>query len=818
MSDLKQVLNRRLFRHGGMLGPENPQGILNSSNELADVVRMQNGGFNTLRSSLDLDSRAGIPLAGMATRQPGEMGRIYEAPPVPPPIQGVQSGTAIPTRSVQTPLRDTTISAMAADTPASLADAYFTNEEIPYVPMWEGPTRQERLENMWGRVGENIGLGAEALQTWGEDLLQDKEDYLTSEDLGGTIPWDLTRTINDLQKSQPEFAAEIQNAAVLAIQQSRAGHEEGIGPRNKEGGFDKTVTVPGGDPSPEELRKQVATILYNTVERSSFGPNVAERIEAEGMKLRPSVVEDGFPVVPTVVEDDGTGAVVEEGPVVPTVVDDGPVVPTVVEEGTGAGAEDSGDAVEAAIETVNAGEGQEPSAVSAIAEVLGDPDQPIENKKKTIADYKQEFIDALPEYQGQTQFQKGMTIAKFGAAIMAGESPRAIKNIGDAFLAMGDDFTEDAEGKRAFEQAIELSSAKYSLAQINKDLDRGREDERAFHYFYNPKDPTDIEILTTADLVAGKKPGPNMVEGEIAKALITLQGVKAKAQQGLIDNAKLTEPERKRYTTEFRDASDAVTRAGIGKGLLKGVMEGLSLQGGPAATGALGFASQVTDLVKNVFNIKKTDYQTDGGPVSREAMLADIRKAFQLLIPITVGASQSANSISDRDVSILSRAVVANILEEDAAVGELLTGSEGVLFDKMQYSYNLFDDSLKKANLQMESLDNQFQNKLDYTYGDQGLEARRAGLLVEPYRSKPESAPTSGQIIKWQDYVNKPQWQEYSGRVGYNPAQYDPAAEAPAAEAPAAEAPAANADASLIEDAQKFIRNRMFTRPEGGAV
>ena len=44
MSRLKDVLNRRLFRDNGMLGPENPQGILNSSPELADVVRMQNGG------------------------------------------------------------------------------------------------------------------------------------------------------------------------------------------------------------------------------------------------------------------------------------------------------------------------------------------------------------------------------------------------------------------------------------------------------------------------------------------------------------------------------------------------------------------------------------------------------------------------------------------------------------------------------------------------------------------------------------------------------------------------------------------------------
>ena len=45
MSRLKEVLERRLFRDNGMLGPENPQGILNSSPELADVVRMRDGGM-----------------------------------------------------------------------------------------------------------------------------------------------------------------------------------------------------------------------------------------------------------------------------------------------------------------------------------------------------------------------------------------------------------------------------------------------------------------------------------------------------------------------------------------------------------------------------------------------------------------------------------------------------------------------------------------------------------------------------------------------------------------------------------------------------
>ena len=89
MSRLKEVLERRLFRDNGMLGPENPQGILNSSNELADVVRMNVGGFTTLRNTINMDNPRGIPVGNMPQYRPGEMGNIYEAPPVPPPIPGI---------------------------------------------------------------------------------------------------------------------------------------------------------------------------------------------------------------------------------------------------------------------------------------------------------------------------------------------------------------------------------------------------------------------------------------------------------------------------------------------------------------------------------------------------------------------------------------------------------------------------------------------------------------------------------------------------------------------------------------------------------
>ena len=74
MSRLKEVLERRLFRDNGMLGPENPQGILNSSPELSDVVRMQNGGFYLGQSPVSLDGlqqsdATDVPVFGAETLQ-----------------------------------------------------------------------------------------------------------------------------------------------------------------------------------------------------------------------------------------------------------------------------------------------------------------------------------------------------------------------------------------------------------------------------------------------------------------------------------------------------------------------------------------------------------------------------------------------------------------------------------------------------------------------------------------------------------------------------------------------------------------------------
>ena len=281
------------------------------------------------------------------------------------------------------------------------------------------------------------------------NLDEDLSDYFSSPDLGGTIPLELGATINEMQRSQPEFAAEIDSYAVLIIDEQRRDS--------------------GTDPSPDELKQQVADMLYRTVEQPSIPTTVAERIEAERMALRPTESElkgpDGD--IPTILIDSGTPEseievepTVDQAEVEPTVVDQAEGEPTVEDR---AGGEPT---VVEDQEPESTPEGQEvANTVGAVFDRFGQVKDD-DLFRASLAEAKDRFIDTLPQYQGKTEFEKGMTLAKMGMAIAAGENPRAIKNIADGFLAVAPDFVEDAQQKRLYDQQVQLQAAKFGLGYM----------------------------------------------------------------------------------------------------------------------------------------------------------------------------------------------------------------------------------------------------------------------------------------------------------------------------------------------------------------
>ena len=86
-----------------------------------------------------------------------------------------------------------------------------------------------------------------------------------------------------------------------------------------------------------------------------------------------------------------------------------------------------------------------------------------------LQSYVDRFKNLIPEYKGKSEWEKGMDIVKMGMAIAAGESPNAVKNIAQGVLATIDNFTEDEEERRKYEQQIGISAANYALAAAQRD-------------------------------------------------------------------------------------------------------------------------------------------------------------------------------------------------------------------------------------------------------------------------------------------------------------------------------------------------------------
>ena len=102
-----------------------------------------------------------------------------------------------------------------------------------------------------------------------------------------------------------------------------------------------------------------------------------------------------------------------------------------------------------------------------IAEAANTDDQ--EDVDAKLQSYVDKFTKLIPEYEGKSEYEKGMDIVKMGMAIAAGESPNAVKNIAQGVLATIDNFTEDEEERRKYKQQVGLSAANYALEAAQRD-------------------------------------------------------------------------------------------------------------------------------------------------------------------------------------------------------------------------------------------------------------------------------------------------------------------------------------------------------------
>ena len=312
--------------------------------------------------------------------------------------------------------------------------------------------------------------------------------------------------------------------------------------------------------------------------------------------------------------------------------------------------------------------------------------------------YIDEFMARMPEYEGKTGFEKGMDLMKFGMAIAAGDSPNAIANISKGFLAMGDTFTKDAKERRQYKRELGLAAAKYGLERINKDRDLDEADKRQISFFVDKNGKS--VALTRAQILEDPSIVGKYTSEEVYKSNNARLSASSKASETylkeLVKKGVLSQDQVTSFQDKYGKAAQDIISANTGIGYFQDAMDMLAAaKANPneadKITGIAGAKDALVQKVANLAGIKR------GQKYTAEQFTTKLRLGFQKLIPLTLADAQSANSISNRDVEILAKALLgANILDGDG-VFNYAAINEDVLYSKLQESLNIFHNARQSA-------------------------------------------------------------------------------------------------------------------------
>ena len=365
--------------------------------------------------------------------------------------------------------------------------------------------------------------------------------------------------------------------------------------------------------------------------------------------------------------------------------------------------------------------------------------------------YIDEFMSRMPKYEGKTRFEKSMDLMKFGMAIAAGQDPNAIANISKGFLAMGDTFTEDAKERRKYKKEVGLAAAKYGLDQINKDRDLDKADKRDLLWFVDP--------VTNESKWVSKKDLINDTEGTLTKGLVTeaaykeLSAIVAAQNKTTtafdkiaLEAAILKPDERKDYQKRYKDAAHGIISANTGIGYFTDALADMAKAQakGTPVTGATGAGRALIQKFYDLANMKS------GQAVTQKQFVDKLRRGFQKIIPETLGDAQSANSISNRDVEILAKAILgASVLDDDGFLKFAFVNPE-ILYNKLQSAVDTFHTKRNEHYNELNQVDLDLADRYlagATATGEPGLRVG-AKSIVSEYRGDPKLQAALAQLGK----------------------------------------------------------------------
>jgi hypothetical protein len=275
-----------------------------------------------------------------------------------------------------------------------------------------------------------------------------------------------------------------------------------------------------------------------------------------------------------------------------------------------------------------------------------------------------------------------MDIVKMAMAIGAGQSQYAITNIANGVLATIDNFTSDDKERRAYKRQVDFSAAKYSLSALAKDKATAEADDRQLFLFYDTSkkdknNPFGQSVYhSRADILKndGKMPGGLKSEAYVLKSIAELGAINratTKRIQDLVDANTIDHIEAKSLRERLDKTQNAFISGEMGINLINGVITKVAAG---EITGGINAAQELLGRALKFIGIDPGKKYTD-----IEQARKDVRRAFQLLIPISLGEAQTANSISNRDVQFLADAYIDNAFLENGVLSFSTAGKKALI-------------------------------------------------------------------------------------------------------------------------------------------
>jgi len=388
-----------------------------------------------------------------------------------------------------------------------------------------------------------------------------------------------------------------------------------------------------------------------------------------------------------------------------------------------------------------------------------------EKATKTLADYKKEFIDEMPEYKGMSEEAKGWAIAEAGLRVAAGTSKYAMVNFAEGLKGLGDTFAKDEKEKRSWDRQVDLSAAKYALENIKSDRIKAealakekrklyekifvvRKGQKPFDYQGRILNPGDRVIVPVGELQDGSFPLDKFQSETSLISEIKSDNAKTRAYLGLAGKQIVTPknvPVKRYIADSMRLRTNIATRSLLSRALVE-------LQK-PGAQGPLGVAATAKNMLLSLANSlnKKQLAESYFGSLTSQKDYDDFtNRAVTTQIE---GLINEGGKITDQERKLakeiggaLSKGAMSGIFEDRNKLERQL----------VEFSQALDRDSesrVRSMSLDEKNWDKHFRNLEDaekgYSYGAILRESR-------PTLSSP-AAPRAARIIpgsiNWKDII-----------------------------------------------------------------